>query len=525
MALDKKLRKRGYWFDPDEADRVCAFIQTYCVHSKGQWSGKPLRLEPWQRAKIRRLFGWRRPDGTRRYRRTAWWLPRKNGKSTLIAAIALYLTTADGEAGAEVYSAASGEDQARIVFDEAKRMVNSSPALSGATQVFKSAIHCPKNGAVYRTLTSKASSKHGLNVHGIVVDELHTLTNRDLYDVLTTASGARVQPMEITISTAGTDIGSFAYEVWDYSMKVHEGTLEDPDFMPVVYAASDRDDWRSEATWAKANPNLGVSITLEFLQSELAKTRGMPGRIAAFKQLYLNIWAQTAEAWLDLPAWRGCVVPPRPLAAYRQARCWGGLDLSSTTDLTALVLVFDLGDGGPLEAASWFWVPRDTALDRQRADDAQYLTWIDQGYIRATPGNTVDYDFVERDVARIARFARLEELAFDRWGASQISQRLQDTHGITMVQFGQGYRDMSPPAKELERLVLSRGIRIIDNPVLTWMASSVCVQRDPADNIKPVKRARKNRIDGIVALIMALARATLREQTTSVYATRGVIHL
>lgn len=522
LALDRRLRLRGYRFDPDHADRICHFVGL-CKHSKGRWAGQPIVLEPWQRRIIRRLFGWRRPDGTRRYRRAALWLPRKNGKSTLIAVLLLYLTCADGEGGPQVFSAASNREQAGQVFDEAKLMVQASPELSAAAALSKSAIYFPRFNGVYRVLSAKPGSKHGLNVSGVGIDEVHAIKDRELYDVLTSASASRTQPLEIIISTAGNNVGSFGYELWEYALKVRDGALEDPEFMAIVYAADPGDDWRDEKVWAKANPNLGVSISLDYLRGELTKTKGMPGRIAAFKQLYLNLWTQAAEAWLAIEKCRACMSSPRPLSAFRGRRCWGALDLSSTTDLTALALVFEPEEDGVYDLAVFFWVPRDTALEHERADRAQYVTWIDQRFIRATPGNVVDYDQVERDVARIARFVDLQELAYDRWGASQISQRLQDYHGITLVQHGQGYKDMSPAAKEFERVVLSRQVRIHENPVMLWQLSNVVVRRDPSGNIKPDKSRPANRIDGVVAALMALARASLREQTTSVYETRGVI--
>lgn len=522
MALDRRLRKKGYWFDPAEADRVCRFVGL-CKHSKGKWAGQPLKLEPWQRRIVRRLFGWRREDGTRRYRRAALWLPRKNGKSTLIAVLLLYLTAADGENGAQVFSAASNREQAGMVFDEAKLMVQASRELSATSALYKSTIFFPQKKGVYRVLSAKPGSKHGLNVHGVGIDEIHAIKDRELYDVLTSASASRTQPMEIVISTAGNNIGSFGYEIWEYALKVRDGVLEDPEFLAVVYAADPGDDWRSEKTWEKANPNYGVSVSPDFLRGELTKTRGMPGRIAAFKQLYLNLWTQAAEAWLPIDKCRDCFAGARALSAYKGRRCWAGLDLSSTTDLTALALVFEPGEDEVYDLAVFFWVPRDTALEHERADRAQYVKWIDQRFLRATPGNVVDYDLVERDVAKIAGFVQLQELAYDRWGASQISQRLQDVHGITMVQHGQGYKDMSPAAKEFERVVLSKKVRIHENPVLLWQLSNVIVKRDPSGNIKPDKSRPTNRIDGVVAALMALARASLREQNTSVYSRRGVI--
>lgn len=524
--LDERLKAKGYWFDAAEADRFCTFCTRIARHSKGQWAGKPLTLAPWQRSKLRRLFGWRRPDGSRRYRRTAWWIPRKNGKSTVFAAIALYLTFFDGEAGAEVYSAASNKEQADTVFVEAKNMTEASESLLDRGSVLKNAIYVPASRSVYRVLSSKAGTKHGLNVHAVVIDELHALKDRELFDVLTTASGSRRQPLEVTISTAGSNIGSFAYEIWEYSRNVASGLFEDPEFLPVVYAAEPEDDWRSEATWAKANPNLGVSISLDYLRGELTKTRGMPGRVAAFKQLHLNIWAQSVAAWLPLDRWRrDCVTATKPLIAYRGRKCWGALDLSSTTDLTSLALVFEPEADGIFDTAVFFWCPKDTVHDREREDHVQYRKWVEQGWIRATPGNVVDYDLVERDIGRVARYCNLQELAYDRWGAAQLAQRLQDVHGLTLVRHGQGFKDMSPASKELERLILAGRLRTPDNPVLTWQVSTVVVRRDPAGNVKPDKSNERHRIDGVVSLVMAVGRASLGEDTSSVYETRGILTL
>lgn len=525
LATDAKLRAAGYWFDIAEANRVCSFV-TLCRHSKGKWAGLPMELAAWQRQKIRRLFGWRRPDGTRRYRRTYWWVPRKNGKSTLAAIVALLLVAADGEPGAQVFSAAADKEQAEIVFSEAKNMVESSEELSAGCTRYRHALMFAEGGGIFRAISSKPGTKHGVNVHGVVIDEVHALKGRSLYDVLTSASGARVQPLEVVISTAGDNIGSFAYELWEYSIKVSTGVLEDIEFLPVVYAADPEDDWRSPATWAKANPNLGVSINADFLASELQKTKGMPGRIAAFKQLYLNLWVQSSLSFIPLDKWRACVSPPRPMAQYRGRKCWGGLDLSQTTDLTALALVFEPEQhADPMDVVVFFWVPEETVHERSHEDNVQYSSWLDRRFIRATPGNVIDYNRVEHDIVKISRYVDIQELAYDSWGATQISQRLQDEHGLKLAKFGQRFKEMSPAMKELERLILSRGMRIADNPALTWQASNVVARRDTAGNIKPDKSRAANRIDGIVALIMAISRASLRDSTASVYASRGVVVL
>ena len=525
LKLDRQLLKRGWYFQKSEADRVCIFFEEWLRHSKGKWAGTAFKLQPWQRARLRRLFGWRRKDGTRRYRRTAWWVPRKNGKSTIAAGVALFLLVCDNEPGAEVYSAASNEEQAGAVFNEAKRMVRASEPMSELTETFTKSIFVPSTLSRYQVLSAKPDSKHGLNVHGIVIDELHALKDRELYDVLTSASAAREQPMEFLISTSGSDIGSFAYEIWDYSVKVRDGILEDPEFMPVVYCAEDGDDWQHESTWKKANPNYGVSVSKTFLKGELKKCEGMPGRISAFKQLYLNIWTQDVAAWLDLDAWIECAVPGiKDLERYRGRKCYGGLDLSKTTDLSAFALVFP-NDDGTVDVLMWFWCPADSAQKRAKKDRVQYPLWIQQGHITATPGNVVDYRHIRKAIQEISLSVDLQEIAYDRAFASELVQRLQDDDGITMVEFGQGFLSMSAPTSELERLITAREITHDGNPCMNWMVSNVVVKMDEAGNIKPNKAKSRERIDGVVALIMALGRSSVRVDTSSVYETRGLTRL
>ncbi len=525
LRLDRKLIKRGWWFDVGLADHFVEFVENLLRHSKGRWAGQPVRLEPWQRRSLRRLFGWRKPDGSRRYRRSAWWIPRKNGKSFIASCVALYLTVGDKENGAEVYSAASEKEQAKIVFAEAKNMVEASDPLTAMTESFKDSIFMPTSRSRYSAVSAKPGSKHGLNVHGVILDELHAFKDRELYDVLTSASGARLQPMEFAISTVGSDIGSFAYEVWDYSVKVRDGVLEDPEFLPVIYAADEGDDWRHPSTWAKANPNLGVSITKKFLEGELKKCEGMPGRVAAFKQLYLNLWTQDVAAWLDLDAWIECALPGiKNLERYRGRKCFGGLDLSKTTDLSAFALVFP-NDDGTVDSLIWLWCPADSAQKRAKKDRVQYPLWIQQGHITATPGNVVDYRHIRKEIQAISAMVDLQEIAYDRVFASELVQRLQDDDGITMVEFRQGFLSLAAPTAELERLITARQITHDGNPCMNWMVSNVVVKMDEAGNIKPNKAKSRERIDGVVALIMALGRSSVRVGTSSVYETRGLTRL
>jgi len=519
--LDAQLLRRGWWFDTDEADRVCAFFERVVTHSKGEWQGQNLELAAWQRRALRRLFGWRRPDGTRRYRRSQWWIPKKNGKSFIAAGIALYLVAFDGEAGAEVYSAAGNREQAGLVFDEAKKMVRASKELSEHVECFKDSLLHASTLSKYQALSAKPGTKHGFNVHGLVVDEVHEFKSRELYDFLSSGTGARRQPLEVVISTAGADVGSFGYELWEGACKLRDGIHTDPETMVVIYAAGSKDRWDDERTWAKANPNLGISPKLDFLRGEVAKCRRDPGFIPSFKRLYLNIWTSTADAYFDIVRWDACPRCPARLLPYRRRRCWGGLDLSKTTDLSSLVLVFERDDG-LLDVLPFFWCPEEHARERSVADGAQYPLWIEQGLLRVTPGNIVDYRFIRRDIQRIARVVDLQEIAFDKKYATELVQNLQDEDGITMVEHGQQFLDMSAPTMELQRRITGALIAHPGHALLTWNISNVAVRTDAAGNVKPDKKRSRRRIDGAVALVMGLGRATLGASSKSVYEDRGI---
>lgn len=522
LDLDRRLEKRGYWFDSELADRAQIFFEHYINHSQGRWAGQPFRLAPWQVRLVRRLFGWCRPDGTRRYRRLLLWVPRKNGKSTLAAGIALFLLFADGEAGAQVYAAAGNKEQAEIVFGEGKNMVRASPELDDRAEVLKNSIFFPESLGRFQAISSKAHTKHGLNPHGVICDEIHVWPDRELYDVLTSASGARRQPLEVVISTAGSDIGSFGKELFDTALKLRDGILEDPDTLAEVYCADPDDDYADPAVWRKANPNLDVSISEDFLRAELEKVKQTPGRLAAFKQMYLNIWSQDVKAWLSIDAWRKCGGKRVPWAKYKGRRCWAGLDLSSTKDLTAFVLLFP-NDDGTFDIVPTFFCPQENAQRRAKVDRVQYPLWIQQGHLIATPGNTVDYDYIIAHIATgVAPHVDLLEVAYDPWNASGTAQELQDTHGITMVPIRQGYQSLSEPSKQVEKNILSRQYRHDGNPVMTWMVSNVVVDTDPAENIKPNKAKSRERIDGIVGLVMAQLRASL-DAGPSVYDERGLL--
>jgi len=496
-----KSSSTEYWFDTEAADRAVRFFEACLTHTKGEWAGTPLKLSDWQADKIiRPLFGWKRADGTRKYRTAYIQIPRKAGKSTLAAGIALYLLMADNEPGAEVYSAAADRDQAAIVFEMAKGMAEASEPLRKRVKPFKRALTVPSTASTYKVLSSEAYTKHGLSAHGIVVDEVHALPDRELWDVLTTSTGARRQPLTVAITTAGFDRHSLCFELYDYACKVRDGIFEDPAFLPVIYEAAEDDDWKLPATWHKAHPGLGVSVKEEYFAAECAKAQQMPTYENTFKRLLLNIWTEQDTRWLPMDAWDACAAE---LPDLEGRVCYAGLDLSTTTDITALVLAFPVGP--VVYLMPFFWVPSEGIHKRAKRDRVPYDVWTKQGLIAATAGNVIDYDTIRARINELAERFNIKEIAIDRWNATHLATQLTGD-GFEVIGFGQGFASMSAPCKELEKRVLGREIAHGGNPVLRWMASNVSVTMDAAGNMKADKAKSTERIDGIVAGLMALGR-------------------
>nr|WP_314623624.1 terminase TerL endonuclease subunit [uncultured Noviherbaspirillum sp.] len=490
-----------YWFDEAAADRAVQFFSKCLTHSKGEWAGQPLHLDPWQADQIiRPLFGWKRKDGTRKYRTAFIMIPRKAGKSTLAAGIANYLLFADNEPGAEVYSAAADREQAAIVFEMAKSMIDASEPLRSRSTAYKRSVVVPSSASSYKVLSSDAFTKHGLSAHGIVIDEVHALPNRELWDVLTTSTGARRQPLTVAITTAGYDRNSLCYELYDYAVKVRDDIIKDEAFLPVIYEAGKNDDWTQPTTWRKAHPGLGVSVKEEYFAAECAKAQQLPGYENTFKRLLLNIWTEQNTRWLPMETWDRCAADMPDLTGRL---CFAGLDLASTTDIAALVLAFPIG--GLVHFLPFFFVPAEGIKRRSDRDRVPYVDWVRQGHIIATEGNVIDYDVIRAKINDLSEQYQIKEIAIDRWNATQLSTQLTGD-GFEMVGYGQGFASMSAPTKELERRVLAQEINHGHNPVLRWMASNVSIKQDPAGNMKPDKSKSTERIDGIVAALMSLGR-------------------
>lgn len=517
--------ERGLSFDQTEAKKAIAFF-SLLKHSKGEWAGQTIILEPWQQFILWVLFGWKREDGTRRFRTAYQEIARKNGKSTIAAGVGLYLMIADNEPGAEIYTAATKRDQARITHAEATRMVKSSPALRKEIRSFKDNLHIPDTASKYEPLGADADSMDGLNVHGAIIDEVHAHKDRRVWDVLETATGSRRQPLMFAITTAGYDRQSLCFGQHEYTEKILSGIIKDDSFFGIIFTLDEGDDWQDENVWVKSNPNLGVSKKIDDMQRLAKQAKEIPSKLFAFLRLHLNIWTQSETKWVPLEHWQAC---GRAVDAtgLRGRTCYGGLDLSSTSDITALLLVFPpQADGDDFQVLCHFWIPEEAMIERSRRDRVPYDAWVRQGYIMATPGNVIDYDFVLSQIDDDMQAYDLQEVAFDRWGATKIAQDLIELGGEEfMVQFGQGFASMSPPMKELEKLILSHQIAHGNNPVLNWMADNLVSRQDPAGNIKPDKEKSIEKIDGMVALIMGLDRAIRHQDNGSIYETRGVLTL
>ena len=514
-------------FDESKAQHAVDFIN-YLKHTKGIWHGVPFDLLPWQDKIIRDIFGTVKENGFRQYNTAYVEIPKKNGKSELAAAVALLMTCGDNEWGAEVYGCASDRQQASIVFDVAVDMVDQCPALKKRIKPVMSVkrlVFKPTN-SFYQVLSAEAYTKHGLNIHSVVFDELHAQPNRELYDVMTKGSGdARTQPLFFLITTAGNDRNSIGFEVHQKAVDLLEGRKKDPSFYSVIYGIKDDDDWGLEENWYKANPSLGHTIDIEKVRLAYNSAVENPAEENLFRQLRLNQWVKQSIRWMPMDKWDMCSesVDPNSLIGRE---CYGGLDLSSTTDITAFVLVFlPRNESEKYIILPYFWIPEENMQVRVRRDHVPYDVWEKQSFLKTTEGNVVHYGFIEQFIEELGTKYNIREIAFDRWGAVQMTQNLEGM-GFTVVPFGQGYKDMSPPSKELMKLTLEKKLAHGGHPVLRWMMDNIFIKTDPAGNIKPDKEKSTEKIDGAVATIMALDRAIRNWGSGgSVYDKRGILVL
>ena len=495
-------------FDADAAQRAIDFFPNFLVHCKGQLAGQPLELEQWEKEIIGTLFGWKRPDGTRRYRTAYIEVPRKAGKSTLGAGIALESLYLDDEPGAEVYSCAAEREQAAIVFGLAKESVLRCPDLLECATIYQRSIVVkdPETGILtgsYKVLSADAFTKHGLNPSCVIFDELHAQPNPDLWEVMKTGMGARVQPLMVAITTAGFDKHSICYQQHDRAKRIIDGIIEDETFLPVIYAAGEDDDWTAEETWRKAQPNLGVSVSLDHYRIECRAAQDSPRFENTFRRLLLNQWTEQDIRWLNQTRWLelagnfgdldGCI-------------CFGGLDMANTQDLTAFALIFpDDEDDARWMLKTYFWLPEDTIHRRSRTDGVPYDLWAKNKEVFVTPGDSVSYKQVRHDINELGERYNIKMIAADKWNATQLVQEL-DGDGFNVAMYSQGFAAMNGPSKEFERLIMAGHIEHDNSPVMNWCIRNVAVDEDRMGNgnIRPSKKKSKERIDGVVAAIMSL---------------------
>ena len=530
----KKLKKykqtefmaKGSHYDKSAADYAVAFIQELC-HTKGTWAGKKFQLLDWQEQIIRDIFGTVKQNGYRQFNTAYIEIPKKNGKSELAAAVALLLLCGDGEQRAEIYGCAADRNQAKIVYDVAADMVRFCPALEKRVKILESAkklIYLPTN-STYQVLSADVANKHGFNTHGVIFDELHTQPNRKLYDVMVQGSGdARMQPLYFLITTAGNNTESICYEVHQKALDIMSGRKIDPTFYPVIYGAGTDEDWTDPKVWKKANPSLGETIGLDKVQAACDSAKQNPSEENSFRQLRLNQWVKQSVRWMPMDKWDACAFPVNPEELEGRV-CYGGLDLSSTTDLTSFCLVFPPEDEyEPYYILPYFWLPEDTLPLRVNRDHVPYDLWERQGFIQTTEGNVVHYGFIEKFIEKLGEVYNIREIAFDRWGAVQMVQNLEGM-GFTVVPMGQGFASMSPPTKELMKLTLEKKLAHGGHPVLRWNMDNIFIRTDPAGNIKADKAKSTEKIDGAIACIMALDREIRcgNDTSESVYDTRGLL--
>jgi phage terminase large subunit-like protein len=520
--------KKDWYFDEDKAQRVIDFFQ-FLQPSQGEFAGKPLELMPWQIFIICNIYGWYKPDGTRRFREGYVEIPRKNGKSTLLSGVGLYMLFGDGEPGSQVYTAASKKDQARIIWDESVKMVNASPNLKKHLKCFQTAIVHAESNSKFCALASEDDTLSGLNPHCGLIDEIHELPNRKVYDIIVTALGTRRQPLIFGITTSGWNRESLCWKQHEYAMKVLTGVFDDEgseSFFAFIATLDEGADWKDEKNWYKVNPSLGFNKKISYMRQLASKAKAEPASLNAFLRFELCVWTQQESKFIPMADWDKCTTG----GDYKKLRedtelrlkdriCFGGLDLSTTVDLTAFALYFppcgELKEKDVILRAAdpkgtlltWCFIPQDNIMQRVERDRVPYDSWQREDFIECTPGNQVDYEWVRAKILELGSRYSIQEIGVDPWNSTQIVQQLGND-GYIMAEIRQGDISMTAPLKELLRIVMTHQLDHLGSPVLRWQADNLVVRVGPTSLMKPDKEHSSERIDAIVAALMAIGRAT-----------------
>lgn len=522
----KTGKKRGIFFDHQSAELAIEFF-SYLKHSKGnKWAGKVFELEPWQEFIIWNIFGWKRKsDGLRRFRTIYLEVPRKNGKSTLVSAIGLVMFFADGEAGAEVYTAATKRDQALITHSEASRMVQSSPHLKSRINVYRNNLSVPATNSKFEPLGADADTMDGLNVHCAILDEVHAHKTRAIWDVLETATGARQQPLIIAITTAGFDRQSICWEQHEYVEKLLSRNAQDDSYFGIIYTLDDGDDWKDPKVWAKANPNLGVSVFEDDLERKVRKAKEMPLAQNNFLRKHLDVWTQQNVRWIDHDLWAKNFKYKIDEERLKGKLCYGGLDLAAVDDLAAWILIFpQIDEAGDewIDVVARFWASRARLFDRSNKYRDSYQAWERQGYLITTDRDAIEYEDIKAVVLNDAKKFALDSVNVDRlFQGYQLSMELEQ-EGMKIAGMGMGYLSMAGPVNEFDKMLLKKQINHGNNPILAWMADNIEVSQDPAGNRKPNKATSQGKIDGIVGILLALDRKMRLQTKRSKYEEKGM---
>lgn len=503
--VDELAISQGYAFDETGGDYVVDFLESFCRQSKGEWAGKAIEVLDWQYDFIKRLYGWKRPDGRRRFKKAYLEVPKKNGKSTLLSGLALYHLIADGEDAPECYLCAVDKAQAAIVYDESERMVDASPDLSRIIDKLpsKKLLTYPARNGKITAQSADVPSKDGLNSSLVIFDELHRQATPAMWRIYRYSGASRRQPLILSITTAGHDRKSVCWGEHLHSERVNDGTVQDLSHLGVIYGAKIDDDYSDSDVWRRCNPSLGVTIREDDFAEEFKEAQSKPSELYEFLRLRLNIWTEVETRFIAQDKWERCAGEPIDPAGLVGETCTAGLDLSSTQDLAAFVAVFP--DGPGYHVVCKFWMPEDTAAEYDRRGDNTYTLWGRQGYLTLTPGATIDYRWIEKEIVEFCAAHHCTRILSDRWNATQTAVVLREDHGLPVELFGQGFISMNAPTKELERLVIAGLLHHGNNPVLNFCIANAVAVKDAAGNLKLDKEKSAEKIDGAIALVQGIA--------------------
>lgn len=510
-----KIKSYPFYFDEDEAERIRLFAEKFCRHSKGKWAGQPVILSDWQMFFLGSLLGWKKKSTKkRRFKYFYVQVGKKNGKSTLMAVLGLYMLVCDGEAGAEIYSAATTRDQAKIIFTEAKNMTAASPELRRLLTVNKNNISFDNESSFFRPLSADAQTLDGLNVHAALIDELHAHRNSDVYDNLVSAIMSREQPIVGAITTAGLNPQCFCKEQYDFYSNVLNGTAENDEAFIYIAELDETDSWDDESVWIKANPNLGISVFVENLKTECKTAKEMISKQNSFKCKNLNMWVSDTTSWADMEKY----ITTRdriPKDELEGRQCYIGCDLATRNDLASVTAEFPLDklpNGKRYYAAlSHSFIPEDRVWTLSKEHNFNYQAYIDAGYITATPGSIVDFNYIEQYIYSLYKKYDVLETCIDPWSASQLEKNLLQ-NGVKVVEVRQGFFTLSEPTKDMEGAIAEQRLSHYNDPVLKWAVGNVVLTSDENDNVRPNKKRSRFKIDPAMSLIIAHTRAYTHDE-------------